>query len=105
MLGHAILYHLAPTPGVKLSTLMGLQDHWMRARLSRLHSAHCGCTATNTLAPCIPGRGDATVGSIRGMVGGLDVPVNFLAWETQLRAHPTASVDGVSLHGSMDSQG
>ena len=66
MLGHAILYHLAPTPGAKLSTLTGLQDHWMRARLSRLHSARCGCTATTALAPCMPGRGDATVGSTRG---------------------------------------
>ena len=90
----------------------------MRACLPRLHSAHCGCTA-DTLAPCIPGRGDATVGFIRGTVGGLDVPMNFLAWETQSRARPTASVDGetqsrarptasvdgVSLHGLTASQG
>lgn len=80
--------------------LMCLQDHWIRARLPLLHTAYCGCMATNTLAPCIPSRGDATVGSIRGKVGGLEVPVNFLAWETQSRAHPTASVDDVSLHGS-----
>ena len=88
-------------------TLLGLQGHWIREHLL-LPFCHSALWLHDHQYPgvrilCVFGRDDAIVGSIRGTLDSLDVPVNFLAWDTLWRAHPTAPEDGVSSLHSMDS--
>lgn len=103
---NATLYLLSPTPAAMLSNLAGPPgplDKGASPAAPFLPLSTVAAWPPNILALRIFGRDDAIVGSIGGTLDSLDVPVNFLAWDTLWRAHPTASEDGISSLHSMDS--